>query len=69
MEALYASVQSLGKEEEVGITFTSCKGVDEYQDPVEPTSLSANFAAVFPDVASLLNSRVEWTVVLNEITQ
>ena len=58
MEDLYASVHSWGTEEKYAITFQTWKGVDEYQDPVETTSLSANFAAVFPKVASLLNYRV-----------
>ena len=40
MEALYSSVWSWGEEEEEEITFTSWKGVYEYRDPVEPTSLS-----------------------------
>ena len=55
-------------EEEDEIPFPYWKGVDEHQDPVDPTSLSANFVAVFPEVASLLNSSVEWTVILNDIT-
>ena len=59
MEALYASVRSWCTEEEDGIHFPSCKVVDEYRDLVDPTSLSANFAAVFTDVESLLNYRVE----------
>ena len=50
-------------------TFPSWKGVDEYRDPDEPTSLSDNFGAVFPEVERLLNSRVEYTVILNDITQ
>ena len=56
MEALYAYVRSWGTEEESAITFTSWKGVDEYRYPVEPTSSSANFALVFTEVGSLLNS-------------
>ena len=52
MESLYASVQSLGMEEDYDIPFTDWKGVGEYQDSVEPTSLSANFATVFSEVAS-----------------
>ena len=69
MEALYASMRSWGTEEEGNIPSPSCKGVDEYRDPVDPTSLSANFAAVFPEVVSLLNSRVERIVILNDTTQ
>ena len=69
MEALYASVQSWGTEEKIDIPFSSWKQVDEYREPVDPTSLSANFVAVFPEVESLLNSRVERTVILNDITQ
>ena len=57
-EALYASVRSWGTEEEGETTFPYWKGVEEYQDSVEPTSLSANFAAVFPEVVILLNSRL-----------
>ena len=34
-------------EEEDYTTFPSWKGVDEYRDPVDPTSLAANFAAFF----------------------
>ena len=34
-----------------------------------PTSLSSNFVDVLPDVTSLLNYRVEWTVILNDTTQ
>ena len=33
------------------------------------TPTHSNFAAVFPEVASLLNFHVERTVILNEITQ
>ena len=69
MEALYESVRSWGTKEGEEIPFTPWKGVDEYQEPVEPTSLSANFSAVFLEVASLLNHRLEWTVILNDITQ
>ena len=58
MEALYVSVQSWGTEEEDDIIFPYCKGVDDYRNPVYPYSLSANFSAVFPEVASLLNSHV-----------
>ena len=56
-------------EEEGNIPFPTWNGVDEYQDPVDPISLLDNFAAAFPEVASLLNSRVEQTVILNDITQ
>ena len=69
MEALYASVLSWGTEEEDNIPFPPWNGVYEYRDPVYPTSLSAKLVSVFPEVASLLNSRVEQTVILNEITQ
>ena len=55
MEDLYIYVQSWSTEEEDNIHFTSWKGVDEYQDPVDPTLLSANFAAVFPEVESLIS--------------
>ena len=69
MEALYESVRSWVREEDDNISFPSWKGVDEYRDPVDPTSLSAKFMAVFPEVASLLNSCVEWKVILDDITQ
>ena len=69
MGALYASVQSWGTEEEDTIPFPDWKGIDEYRDPVYPNLLSANFADVFLKVASLLNSHVERTVILNDITQ
>ena len=55
MEALYASVRSYVMEEEDGIPFPSWNIVGEYRDPVYPTSLSANFVAVFPEVEILLN--------------
>ena len=55
MEALYASVRSSGIEEEYVIPFTDWEGVEEYWDPVETTSLQANFTAVFLELASLLN--------------
>ena len=69
METLYASVQSWGTEEEDNIPFPDWKGVDEYQYPVYPTSLSANFAAVFLEVASILNYSVEQIMILSDITQ
>ena len=69
MEDLYASIRYWGMEEEDNTTFPSWKGDDDYQDPADPKALSANLAAVFPGVAILLNSRVERTVMLNEITQ
>ena len=69
MEDLYASIRSQGMEEEYDIRFPDWKGVDDYQDFVEPTSLSANFAAVFSDLLSLINPRVECTVIFNGITQ
>ena len=47
MEALYASVRSWGAEEEDYIHFPYWKGVDEYRDPVDPTSLSDNFVDMF----------------------
>ena len=37
MEALYASVQSWGTEEEDDVPFPTWKGVDEYWEPVNPT--------------------------------
>ena len=47
MEALYASVRSWGTEKEYYIPFEEWKEVDEYLYPVDPNSLSANFATVF----------------------
>ena len=58
MEALYAFIRLWGTEEEGDIPFPSWKGVYEYWDHVDPNSLSANFVAVFIEVASLLNSCV-----------
>ena len=49
--------------------FPFLNGVDEYQVPVEPTSLSTKSAAGFLEVASLLNYRVEQTVIHNETNQ
>ena len=69
MEALYASIRSLGTEEEDNITFPYWKVVDDYRYPADPNFLSANFAAVFLEVASLLYPRLELTVILNTITQ
>ena len=69
MKALYASLQSWGTEEEDNTNLPSWKGVDEYRDPVDTTSLSSNFASVLLEVASLPNYRVELTVILNDITQ
>ena len=56
-------------EEEDGITFPEWNAVYEYRHPVDTTSLSAKFAAIFVQVSSLLYSRVERTVILNYITQ
>ena len=58
MKALYKSVWSWGTEEEDKITFPDWKGVDDYRDFVDPNSLYVNFAAVFPEVARLLNYHV-----------
>ena len=69
IEALYTSVRSLGTKEEDDISFPYWKGFDEYRDLVDPASLSDNLAAVFLEVLSLLNYRVEWTVTLYGITQ
>ena len=55
-------------EEYGNIPFTDCKLVHKYRDPVEPNSLSANFSAVLPVVPSLLNYRVEQTLILTDIT-
>ena len=55
VEALYASIQSWGTEEEDEISSTDWKVVDKYRDPVEPTSPLANFAAVLPETKILLN--------------
>ena len=69
MEVVYTSKPSWDTEEEGATNFPSWKGVDEYHYPVEPTLLSANFTAVFTEVASLLNSNVEWKLIINNITQ
>ena len=69
MEALCESIRSWCTEEEDAIPFPYWKGVDEEQEPVEPTLLSANSAVVFTEVESLLNSHVERTVIFNDITQ
>ena len=55
--------------EEEGIPFTNWKGVYEYQEPVDLNSLSANFAVILQEVESLINSRTERKVILNDITQ
>ena len=57
-EALYESVRSWGMEEEDNINFTDWKGVDEYRDTVDPTSLLYNSAVMFTEVASLINYHV-----------
>ena len=69
MEALYAYIRLWGTEEEDNTPFPYWKGVDEYHELVERTSLSANFAAVFLEAESLLNYHVEHKVILNDITQ
>ena len=69
MEGTYESMQSLVTEEEDGITFPYWKGVDKYRYHVDPTLLSAKFTTMFPEVASLLNYRVERTVIVNVITK
>ena len=53
-------------EEDDNITFTYWKRVDEYRDPVDTTSLSTNFAAVFQEAERLLNLFVEQIVILND---
>ena len=54
-EYLYASVRSWCKEEEDITPFKDYKGVDKYGETIEPTSLSAKFVDVFPEVTILLN--------------
>ena len=56
-------------EEENSINLPYWKGIDEYQDSIYPNSLSANSAAVFLEVESLLNYHVERTVIINDTTQ
>ena len=56
-------------EEEDEIHFILWKVIDDYRYTVGPISLSDNFEDVLPEVASLLNSRIECTVILNGITQ
>ena len=69
MAALYASVRT-SEEDEVGfISYPEWKGVEEYHDPIDPSSLSANFADIFPDVSKLLNMRTERAILFNDITQ
>ena len=51
------------------MAFPYRKVVDEYWDPVDPTSLLSNFVAMFKEVTSLLNSCAERTVTLNDIAQ
>ena len=58
MESLHASVQAWSMEEENDTPFIYWEGVDEYQVPTDPTSLSAKFVAVFPEVKILLSERV-----------
>ena len=43
--------------------------ITNIQDPFYPNSFSANFAAVFPELANIVNSCVEGTVILNYITK
>ena len=50
-------------------TFSTLEGSWWVPGPFDPTSLSANFLAVFLAVAGLLNHCVEHTVILNDITQ
>ena len=66
---LYISVRSWGTEEVGNAYLPSWKEVVGYRYPVDTTSLLYNFAAVLPEVASLLNSHVERTLILNETTQ
>ena len=55
MKSVYAYVRSRGIEEEDSIPFPDCKVFEKYWYPVDPTSLSANFTSVFPEVARLIN--------------
>ena len=55
--------------EDNGMPFAEWYVVYEYQDPAGPTLLSSNFVAVFPEVASVLNSLVELPLILNDIMQ
>ena len=43
--------------------------MNEYQDPIEPTSLSANVFAVLPEVVRTLKFRREQTVILAGFSQ
>ena len=43
MESFNASKQSWDTEEEDNTPFTYWKGIDEYRDPIDSTSLTANF--------------------------
>ena len=44
--------------EEDGMNFPAWKVVDEYREPVDPTSLSYNFTDLFPEVSKLVNYHV-----------
>ena len=69
MEALFKSLRSWGSEGEDDTTFPDWNVVYEYHDPIEPTSLSYNFAAVLLEVEIILITCAEQTVILNDITQ
>ena len=58
VESLHASVHSWIMEEENDTPFIYWEGVNEYQGLTDPTSLSAKFVDVFPEVKILLTERV-----------
>ena len=69
MKAIYSLVRSWDMKEYYYIIFPDWKGVDEYQDPIYSTSLSDISAAVSPKVENLINPHVEWSDIINDITQ
>ena len=62
-------MQSWGTEEYYGNPFLYWKVVGEYRYPVVLNSLLAKFAAVFPEVSSLLYYFVKHTLILDDINQ
>ena len=56
-------------EEEDDRNFPDWKGSNEYQEPIGPTSLLANFVSVSLEAVILLNYCVEWKVILNVTTK
>ena len=44
-------------------------GVNDYMDPIDINTMSAQFAQVYPDISELLGAHAEHSIVLNDITQ